>query len=77
VVEWISPFIIGIFVGFLVDPWLRAWIMRNDWARQERKLRAEKHSAGVSTRISLSGQESPVEQPAGRSSDGVLRGDLA
>jgi hypothetical protein len=77
VVEWISPFIIGIFVGFLVDPWLRAWIMRNDWARQERKLEAEIPSASDSKRISLRGQESSVDQPGDRTSDGVLRGDLA
>jgi hypothetical protein len=45
VVEWITPFIIGIFVGCLVDPWLRAWIVRNDWARQERQLQAQEPHA--------------------------------
>jgi hypothetical protein len=69
VVEWISPFVIGVFVGFLVDPWLRAWIMQNDWARQERNLETDKPSAGGSTPIIWSDPESLEEEPADPGSD--------
>jgi hypothetical protein len=37
-VQWIAPLLIGIYLGILIDPWLRAWIAQNDWARQARGL---------------------------------------
>jgi hypothetical protein len=37
-VQWIAPLLIGIYLGILIDPWLRAWITQNDWARQARHL---------------------------------------
>jgi hypothetical protein len=48
-VQWIAPLVIGIYVGILVDPWLRAWIMQNDWARQARRL-DERNPAEVDDR---------------------------
>jgi hypothetical protein len=38
VVQWVSSFVIGVYVGILADPWFRAWITRNEWARQARDL---------------------------------------
>ena len=43
-VQWIAPLVIGIYVGILVDPWLRAWITQNDWARQARSLDERNHT---------------------------------
>jgi hypothetical protein len=37
-VQWIAPLLIGIYLGILIDPWLRAWITQNDWARQASSL---------------------------------------
>jgi hypothetical protein len=63
VVEWITPFIIGIFVGCLVDPWLRAWIVRNDWARQERQLQAQERHAQEPHAQEPHAQEPHAQEP--------------
>lgn len=41
-IHWIAPLLIGIYLGILIDPWLRAWITQNDWARQARDLEDRK-----------------------------------
>ena len=62
-VQWIVPLVIGIYVGILVDPWLRAWITQNDWARQARRL-DERKSTEVDAR--------PVEDDRPRNVPGAL-----
>jgi hypothetical protein len=62
-VQWIAPLVIGIYVGILVDPWLRAWITQNDWARQARSL-DERKPTEVDAR--------PVEHDRPRNAPGAL-----
>jgi hypothetical protein len=37
-VHWIGPLVIGIYLGILIDPRLRAWMSSKDWERQARGL---------------------------------------
>jgi hypothetical protein len=68
-VQWIVPLLIGIYVGILIDPWLRAWITQNDWARQARYLedrKATERDAGESDHDRLAnktGQLAPPMRP--------------
>jgi hypothetical protein len=61
-VQWIAPLVIGIYVGILVDPWLRAWITQNHWARQDRKLDVRKPTEG-------DGDSADLDLPTGETSD--------
>jgi hypothetical protein len=35
-VHWFPPLVLGIYLGILVDPWLRSWIASKDWERHAR-----------------------------------------
>jgi hypothetical protein len=37
-VHWIGPMVIGVYVGILIDPRLRAWVSSKEWERQARGL---------------------------------------
>ncbi|MDP9234775.1 MAG: hypothetical protein M3P01_09540 [Actinomycetota bacterium] len=68
-VQWTAPLLIGIYLGILIDPWLRAWITQNDWARQARHLedrKAKKKDSGESDRdrsTNKTGQLAPRMRP--------------
>jgi hypothetical protein len=34
--HWFPPLLLGIYVGILIDPWLRSWIASKDWERHAR-----------------------------------------
>jgi hypothetical protein len=63
VVEWVCSFVIGVYVGILLDPWFRAWVTQNEWARQARDLEEQDSSQSVSGQISLSDHEWLANQP--------------
>jgi hypothetical protein len=35
-VQWLPPLVLGIYLGILVDPWLRSWMASKDWERHAR-----------------------------------------
>jgi hypothetical protein len=72
VVQWVGPFVIGIYVGILIDPWFRAWIAQNEWARQLQESE-DPEPQDLSGEISWQDYEWLTEQPPDAPSEGALR----
>lgn len=68
-VEWIGPFVIGVYVGILIDPWVRAWIAEKEWARQPQDLTGDEFSETPSAQISWSDYEWLADQPVDSQAD--------
>jgi hypothetical protein len=69
VIQLVGSFVIGIYVGILVDPWFRAWVTQNEWARQARESEDLDPSLNLSRQISCDDYEWLANQPADSSSE--------
>jgi hypothetical protein len=46
-VHWIGPLVIGVYLGILIDPWLRRWWSSKEWERGVRGKPATEPSEGI------------------------------
>lgn len=68
-VQWIGPFVIGIYVGILIDPWVRAWIAENEQAWQRQALEDDEFSEHPSAQVSWSDYDWLADQPVDSQAD--------